>query len=107
MVWTKETILQALTEQRETLQSMGVIRIGLFGSYVRGEQTPESDIDLLLEGTDRAMNTFRGYFDLLHYLEDFFERKVDLVLADGIKPLVRPYIMSEVVYAEGYANPVV
>ncbi len=102
MVWTKETILQALTEQRETLQSMGVIRIGLFGSYVRGEQKRGSDIDILVEATD-VIHTLRGYFAIKFFLEKIFMRKIDLVPASQIKPFLRPYILNEVIYAEGYA----
>lgn len=45
--WTADSILDFIQAHREALRAMGVTRIGLFGSYVRDEQRPDSDIDLL------------------------------------------------------------
>ena len=46
---TKEKVLELIRLNRDKIRSYGVKRIGLFGSFVRGEQKPESDIDLLVE----------------------------------------------------------
>lgn len=94
---TAETILAALNAHSAKLFELGARRLGLFGSFVRGEQTPDSDIDILVTLARPSYNT---YSSIRFYLEDMFERKVDLVPESDIKEELRPYIMNEVVYAE-------
>lgn len=93
-----QAILDALAEHSEKLYALGARRIGLFGSFVRGEQTPDSDIDILVT---MARPSYDDFCNVKFYLEDFFGREVDLVMETALKPRIRPYIMSEVVYAEG------
>ena len=94
-VLSKESIKQALVDNRETLRKYGVKRIGLFGSYARETATAESDIDFLVE-LERL--TFRDYMGLALFLEDLFEKNVDLVTPTSIKPGFKPYIEKEVEY---------
>ena len=94
-VLSKEFIKQTLVENRKTLRKYGVKRIGLFGSYVRGTATTGSDIDFLVE-LERL--TFRDYMGLALFLEDLFEKDVDLVTPTSIKPGYKPYIEKEVEY---------
>ncbi len=69
--------------------------MGVFGSYVRGEQTEKSDIDVLVEFTQPVgLFTFIG---LEEYLSDLLGLNVDLVLKEGIKPGLKEYILREVV----------
>jgi predicted nucleotidyltransferase len=95
--WNAPEILEALKGQREKLQSMGVRKLGLFGSYVRGEQTPDSDMDFVVILDNYHFDT---YMDVKIFLEDFFGSEVDLVPEDSIKPDLRPYILKEVVYVQ-------
>lgn len=74
----------------------GVRRIGIFGSCVSGKETPDSDIDVLVE-FDRK--TFDNYMGLKFFLEDQLGKKVDLVIAEAVKPALREYILKEVKYA--------
>lgn len=83
---------------QEIRDTFGVEQIGIFGSFVRGEETPESDVDVLVEFCD-GEETFDHYMDLKFYLENLFGRKVDLVMKDAIKPRLREPILSEVEYA--------
>jgi uncharacterized protein len=76
----------------------GVAKIGIFGSFVRGEERPESDVDVLVTFRN-GEETFDHYMDCKFYLEDLFGRKVDLVMNGAIKPRLREYILGEVVYA--------
>jgi uncharacterized protein len=78
----------------DELRALGALRLGLFGSCARGEAQPGSDVDLLVE-LDRR--TFDRYMDLKLFLEDLLGRKVDLVLADRIKPRLKEQILAEVV----------
>ena len=76
----------------------GVARIGVFGSVVRDEATPASDVDVLVEFRE-GEETFDHFMDLKFYLEDLLGRKTDLVIADTLKPRIRDAVLGEVVYA--------
>lgn len=71
--------------------------IGIFGSYARGEQTKTSDIDMLVE-FDAPVGFFK-FIELENYLSDKLGVKVDLVTPDALKPLIKPDIIQEAVYA--------
>jgi uncharacterized protein len=96
--WTGPEILRTLHMQREELHRMGVRRLGLFGSYLRGTAKPDSDMDFLVV-LERP--SFDDYMDVKFFLEDLFQRQVDLVLEDNLKAGLRPYIMNEVTYVPG------
>jgi len=90
-------IIDWLIKHREELQSRySVEQIGLFGSWVRGDMTSSSDIDILVQLNERS---FDHYMDLKLLLEDTFGRKVDLVMESALKPRLREYILNEVKYA--------
>lgn len=92
-----ESILQRLCDKRQELERrFTVVRIGVFGSFARDGANPESDVDILVE---LAKPTFDNYMDLKFMLEDLLQRPVDLVMADSIKPRLKPIIEREVVYA--------
>ncbi len=94
----RDEILKKLEEHRETIRGLGVRRLGIFGSYARGEQTEASDMDFLVEFERK---TFDNYMDLKFLLEDLFGCSVDLVIADAVKPRLRKPIFEETVYAPG------
>jgi len=97
---TAESILAALAAHRARIRELGVRRIGIFGSFVRGEEREESDIDILVE-FEEGRRSFDTYMDLKFFPEDLFRRKVDLVDRDAIKPDLIPYILRSVRYAPG------
>ena len=93
----KEDILSFLRQHREELkEKFSVERIGLFGSVLREAEDASSDVDILVEF---EQPTFDHYMDLKFFLEDSFGRPVDLVLADSLKPRLKPIITQEVTYA--------
>jgi uncharacterized protein len=69
-------------EKKNIFQKYPIQSLGIFGSYVRFEQTPLSDVDLLVEFHDQIGS---GFIDLAEELEDLLEVKVDLVSRNGIK----------------------
>lgn len=91
-------ILATLSQQRDTLRRMGVRSLALFGSARHGTATTRSDLDFLV---DLEPVTFDGYMDVKLLLEDLFERRVDLVLVQDLKPRLRPSVLSEAVYVPG------
>jgi predicted nucleotidyltransferase len=94
---TTENLVQKIAEMRRELdERFTVKRIGVFGSYARGDESSESDLDIIVE---LAEPTFDNYMDLKFRLEEVFQRRVDLVMADTVKPRLKPIIEQEVVYA--------
>ncbi len=79
-------------------QKFGVKRIGIFGSFARGEEREDSDLDVLVV-FEEGQKTFDNYMDLKFYLEDLFGREVDLVTEKALKPQLKDIIMKDVVYA--------
>ncbi|MFN3505506.1 MAG: nucleotidyltransferase family protein [Caldimicrobium sp.] len=93
-----EEIKEILSIHRDKIKErFGVKEIGIFGSYVRGEEREESDIDILV-GFEPGKKRFDNYMNLKFYLEDLFGIKVDLVIKSAIKPRLKEYILNEVVY---------
>ncbi len=94
----RDEILKMLEENREVIRGFGVRRLGIFGSYARGEQKEASDTDFLVEFDDA---TLQNYLNLKEFLEELFQCPVDLVFADTVKPRLKPIIFNEVIYAQG------
>jgi len=80
-------------------ERFGVARIGIFGSIARGEDRPDSDVDILVEFAPGEA-TFRNFMELALYLEGLFGRRVDLVTEQGLDRYLRPYVEREVVWCE-------
>jgi predicted nucleotidyltransferase len=71
--------------------------LGLFGSYVRGEQRKRSDLDILVEFEENGKPSLFGFIELEQYLSDLLGVKVDLVMKSALKPRIGQYILNEVV----------
>ena len=95
---TGDNILTAIGGQADELRRMGVKSLALFGSMARGEGAQTSDVDLLVELEPK---TFDVYMDVKLFLERLLGRRVALVLADAVKPRLRPIILAEAVHAAG------
>lgn len=94
---SKKEILKLLEANRTKIRNLGVKEIGVFGSVVRGEENENSDVDVLVE---LEKHTFDSYMNLLFFLEELFESKVDLVMKNTIKPLIKERILSETIYVQ-------
>ncbi|MGV9141952.1 MAG: nucleotidyltransferase family protein [Promethearchaeota archaeon] len=95
---SKEVILKTLRKELPYLkEEYNVKSIGIFGSYVRSEQKEESDVDILVE-FQRPVGFFH-FLKLEDYLSERLGLKVDLVTSDALKPIIKPRILKEVVYA--------
>jgi uncharacterized protein len=80
----------------ELYERYGVISLGLFGSYVRGEPHEGSDLDVLVEFDERPLGLL-GFINLENYLSDLLGTKVDLVEKRALKPRIGQRILQEVV----------
>ncbi len=90
-------IKDILNKHRDELrEKYKISEIGIFGSYIRGEQKKESDIDILVEFSEPI-----SLLDLIaaeNYIADLVGRKVDLVPREDIRPELKQVILEEVVY---------
>ena len=84
--------------RKELKEKYGVKEIGIFGSYVRGEDRGESDIDILVEFYPKAEMDLIRFVELEGYLSDLFGVKVDMVMKSALKPRIGKRILKEVVY---------
>jgi predicted nucleotidyltransferase len=98
MVKTKQDIFSVLEENRLRLRALGVKKIGLFGSFLRGEQRPDSDIDLLVE-FEPGQKTFDNFIELSFFLEEVLQHRTELVTVESLSPYLGPHILREVEYA--------
>ncbi|VAW31661.1 Nucleotidyltransferase domain protein, BT0168 group [hydrothermal vent metagenome] len=97
-------MIQSLAEIKAQLQAekpylyekYGVTEIGVFGSYVRGEQCPNSDIDILVTLTDPPKISLLGLVDLQYYLSDLLGLEVDVALKSNLRKRIGKRILSEV-----------
>lgn len=94
---TAHEIMSLVKDHSDILRKYTVKRIGLFGSYVRGEQKKSSDIDLLVEFEEP---TFDNFMDLVFYLEDLFGKKVELITNGSLSPYIQPYVEKEIRWSE-------
>jgi len=96
-VQTEDHILALIQEYQKQIRAFGVKRLGLFGSFVRGQQDEDSDVDLLVE-FDRGQKSFDAFIHLAFFLEDLFGRHVELVTPESLSPYIGPHILREVEY---------
>lgn len=92
-----DNIISKLKAEKEYLnRKFKVTRLGVFGSFVRGEETPDSDIDILVEFSE--VPGMMDFFSIEEYLEKLLNRKIDLVRETAIRPELKDSILSEVIY---------
>ncbi|NPA74200.1 MAG: nucleotidyltransferase family protein [Epsilonproteobacteria bacterium] len=95
----KDDILLYLRENKEAFfQKYGVIKIGIFGSYAKGFERFDSDIDIVIK-MQKDKKSLKTFFGLKRELEKQFGKKVDLGIEESLKPLVKDRIKKEIEYA--------
>ncbi len=90
-------IFRLLKTNADLLRKFKVRRIGLFGSFARGEQKKHSDLDFLVEFDEP---TFDNFMDLAFSLESLFSRKVELITNGSLSPYLQPLVEKEVKWHE-------
>lgn len=84
--------------QDKLINDFDITEIGLFGSYVRGEATNDSDLDVLISLKPEHNVGLIKFNSLQSFLADLLNIKIDLVVKDGIKPALKNNILNEVTY---------
>jgi len=91
-----EELKEIINSHKKELEDKYYVKsIAIFGSYTRNEQTPESDVDILVEFSKPVGLLF---IHLADYLEEILGVKVDLITPEAIKPNRRRYILEELIY---------
>ena len=94
----KKTVIKRLSSLKAPLMAVGVCQLGLFGSTVRGENTPKSDIDILIDFS-AGQETYLNFIGACNILQDAFGKiKLDVVTLKGLSPYIGKAILSEVEY---------
>ena len=93
----KEQIFQLIQLNNKKIKSFGVLKIGLFGSFVRNQQNNDSDIDLIVE-FEKEKKSYDSFIKLAFFLEELLGRKVDLLTNKSLSPYLGPRILKETEY---------
>ena len=96
---TKAEVITFIQNESETIKGFGVTKIGLFGSYVRGQQRKDSTIDLLVE-YGSGQSTFKNFTGLACFFEDEFGRMAVPTTTDSLDPHIAQNVLIEVEYVE-------
>lgn len=92
-------MLKILKENKNKLaKDYGVLKIGIFGSFVRDEENEFSDVDIIIE-LKKEYKNIHNFFNLKRFLEKKLEIKVDLGMENAIKPYFKEKIFREIIYA--------
>jgi predicted nucleotidyltransferase len=95
----RQEILDRLRQNEHALRERGVTHAALFGSRVRGDNRPDSDIDLLIDIDPETVQDVYAYVGLKNYIAELFSEPVDVVTREALKPYVRPVAEADAVYA--------
>jgi predicted nucleotidyltransferase len=95
----RQGILDRLRENGPALRARGVTHAALFGSRARGDNQPDSDIDIMIDIEPEAPISVYDYVGLREYIASLFDGRVDVVSRDGLKPFVRPAATADAIYA--------
>jgi predicted nucleotidyltransferase len=95
----KQAILDRLRENERALRARGVVHAALFGSRARGDDGPDSDIDIMIDIEPEAVQDIYTYVGLKDFIADLFAEPVDIVDREALKPYVRPAAESDALYA--------
>jgi predicted nucleotidyltransferase len=96
---TKDVVIATLKAAESVLKAKGVAHAALFGSVARGEQGPDSDIDIMVEIAPESRMGLWEYVGVVTSLEDMFPVKVDVANRETLKPHVRPSAERDAIYA--------
>ena len=98
MTMKRATVLHRLSLVKARLEEFGVSSVGLFGSTVREENTPSSDIDILIDFAD-GQETYTNYLSACELLQQTFSRnKLDVITKKGLSPYIGQTILNEAQY---------
>lgn len=97
MVNTKDELKNTIIIHQQELLKYGVKKLGIFGSFVRDEATPASDVDLLIEFAPEN-KTLKNFIGLANFFKTITGRKTEIVTPQSLNKFIGKYILQEVEY---------
>jgi predicted nucleotidyltransferase len=94
-----EDVIAILRRHESALRARGIRHAAVFGSIARGDNRPDSDVDILVEFEPGAEGSIYDYMRLKDYVAGLFERPVDVIDRDALKPHLRAPSARDAVYA--------
>jgi len=95
----RQDAISILRQHAETLRARGVQHAALFGSVARGDNRPNSDIDILLDIDPTAGVTIFDYVALKDYIANLFKERVDVIDREALKPHLHRASVQDAIYA--------
>ena len=99
MARDKQEIIKLLVGNKKLFRDLGAKRVGLLGSFARGDQTDKSDVDLLVDFLPGQKN-YRNFLKLADLAEKLTGRKVEVLTPQSVSPHLAPYIEKDVEYVQ-------
>lgn len=95
----KQEVIEIIKNNTDEFSRFGVNRIGIFGSYLSDNSSPESDVDLLVEFKQGQKN-FQNFMGTANLAENILDKEVDLVTPEGLSPHIGPHILKNIEYVQ-------
>jgi len=95
----RDEVLAKLKQCESELRAQGVAHAAVFGSVARGQQRPDSDIDILVDLDPKIVATIFDYAGVKQFIAEMFDAPVDVVSREGLKPQIRPRAAADAIYA--------
>lgn len=95
----RDEVIARLKEAEPALRARGIRHAAVFGSVARGEERPDSDIDILVDLDPAARLTIYDYVDVKEFVAELFDGEADVVSQGGLKSYIRPRVTAEAIYA--------
>lgn len=95
----RDEVIARLKQAEPALRARGIRRAAVFGSVARGEERPDSDIDILVEFEPGAEGSIYDYMRLKEFVAGLFDGPVDVIDRDGLKPYLRTPLARDAIYA--------
>jgi uncharacterized protein len=95
----RDDVIARLKEAEPALRARGIRRAAVFGSIARGDDNPDSDIDILVEFEPGAEGTIYEYVRLKEFIASLFDGPVDVIDRDALKPHLRAPAARDTLYA--------
>ncbi len=92
----RDELLKLLEKHKSELHSLGVRKLGIFGSYARGDETSQSDVDVLVRFSKIQ---FDSYMSVYYLLQKITGKRIDLVIESDLKPELK-YVLREAIYVK-------
>jgi len=94
---TKQELIEIIQSHKDIIKTYGVVKLGIFGSFVRDEADDNSDIDFFIEFTPEY-KTLKNFVHLANYLKSISGRKVEIITPQSLNKFIGKYITQEVEY---------